>query len=175
MVHARRRWFSLGASNVYNLPLRGLLWECSNEQQPRGEIARQACGERTTMIRQNDPPVRQKGIPTRIETAGALAVLTFVTLLSGQREKNVYLRLHAVVSATLAFVTSILVAVFGWRSWLRGPVAAAFIASLVANRRLLQKMAKTETSEPWWKRTWLVRMATRFVTQPLKLFSRFRK
>ncbi len=127
------------------------------------------------MVRQNDPPVKQKGSPTRIETAGALAVLTFVTLLSGQREKNVYLRLHAVVSAILTFVTSILVAVFGSPSWLRGPVAVAFIASLVANRRLLQKMKKSETSKPWWKRTWLVRTATKFISQPLKLFARFRK
>jgi len=146
-----------------------------DETALRGARMRRARGERTTMVRQNDSSAKQKGIPNRIETAGALAVLTFVTLLSGQKEKNVYLRLHAVISAVISFVTSILVAAFGSRPWLRGPVAVAFIASLVANRRLLQKMSKSGASEPWWKRNWLTRTARKFISQPLKLVSRFRK
>lgn len=106
----------------------------------------------------------RKKPPSRVEAASALAVLSVTTWVAGCRERNAYLRLHAVVSASLGFIVSILVAMFGPRSWLRIPVTVTFITSLVANRRLLQNVSPPKQTGRWWKRTWVYRALVKFVS-----------
>lgn len=93
--------------------------------------------------------------------ASAFATLALVSMVAGRTEKGRFWRIIAHASATISLATGFLVAAFGERSWMRVPVAAAFMLSLAANRRFMvraisqkrpkrslwQKITRAEPSE----------------------------